>query len=121
MRKKRKGKPDEWAFNNLDMTKTKYKLGDLEFNTKSEITAYYKSMLNTYNKKTLLNRKDSTDIYWLLKEHPHVDIKMNQKITSIYVDTAMHNTRCFYLNYEDGTRDDFSYTQCIKNIKKHDR
>lgn len=116
--KKKRGKPDEWAFKNLNITKMKYKLGDLEFNTKSEITDYYKNILNSYEKKIPLNRKDSTDIYWLLKNHPSVEIKMEKPITSIYVDTAMHNTRCFYLTYNDGSKDDFSYTQCIKNIKK---
>lgn len=119
MRKKKRGKPDEWAFKNLNMTKAKYKLGDLEFNTKSDITDYYKSMLNTYEKKKPLNIEDATKIYWLLREHPSVDIKMEKPITSIYVDTAMHNTRCFYLTYSDGTKDDFSYTQCIKNINKN--
>ena len=96
----------------------KYKIGELEFNNKSEITSTYKSILHSYELKDKLNRDDSILVYHLLQNHPGRDIKMSKPITSIFVGAAQHGTRCFYLNYNDGTNDDFSYTQCIKNTKK---
>jgi len=100
-------------------TKLNYKLGMAEYATKSEVTAAYRAMLNSYNLGESLDRDDSSRLYYLLLEHPSAHIKMGKRITSIIVDTAMHGTRCFYLLYDDGTKDDFSYTQCISNMKKN--
>lgn len=110
----------EHAFKNLEqsMKKEKYKLGDKTFKTKTEVTEHYKGILQSYELQSVLNRDDSIDVYYLLLNHPGVDIKMAKPISSIYVDTAQYQTRCFYLNYNDGTKDDFSYTQCVKNLKQ---
>jgi hypothetical protein len=95
-----------------------YELGFKSFKTKSAVTEHYKSILNSYELKDIINREHSVEVYHLLRNHPGVEIKMSKPIISIFVGGTEHGTRCFYLNYNDGTKDDFSYTQCVKNLNK---
>jgi len=114
---------DSHAFNNLTeekMIKEKknYQLGLMEFKTKSEITQYFKTMLNSYELKDIVYSEDAQKLMELLQHHSDPAAKIGVGVRDIKVDSMEYGTRCFHIIRVDGSMIDFSYTQCINNLKK---
>jgi len=99
---------------------SKYTVGHLNFKSKTEITSYYKTMLNSYFLGETVSASDFNELFELLRFHHGYDIKVAKGIRNIKVDRMMYNTRCFHIIHDDGSCIDFSYIECIKGIKKND-
>jgi hypothetical protein len=101
--------------------KNKYQLGDLGFNTKAEIKSYYKSMLNSYTRGETPSAEHQYQIYNLLQWHSDFTGKVGAGVERFEVNLGPpyeFQTQCFWIIRKDGTREEFSYTHCIGNIKK---
>lgn len=98
----------------------KYTIEDLQFKTKTEITSYYKTMLNSYVPGDIVSASDFTDLCKLLKFHHGYEIKTAKGVQAIKVDWMQYGTRCFHIIHNDGSTIDFSYVECIKGVKKND-
>lgn len=85
--------------------------------TKKYLTERCREILHSYRNG---ERICDADLDWLInnvfKYHSSWDLK-NQPYEYFYIDGNMYGTRCFYIKYKDGTHDDISFVQSIRDKK----
>ena len=89
------------------------KLDTREFATKSDATAYFKSMLARYRPGDRVSEDDSKDLASLLTRHPEAAEKIGAGIHHFEVMSADYGTKCFWVVRLDETMERFSYPSCI--------
>jgi hypothetical protein len=95
------------------MKKT-YAINGEKFLTKSALTERIKGILHSYKAGEYLNSPDFYFMRDLLDQHPEAEQKIGVGVAKIFVDTAgMYSTKCFHVLRRDGTKTDFSYSECL--------
>ena len=74
---------------------------------------FYKAMLSSYEIGEWLEERAFEALLELLKMHPSADKKIGVGIKEFMVDSDGHGGKCFHLIRQDGTKEDFSYLQCL--------
>ncbi len=79
---------------------------------------FFKAMLNSYGIGEWLEERAFEALLELLKMHPNAKKKIGVGIKEFMVDHDGHGGKCFHLIRQDGTKEDFSYLQCIGKAPK---
>ncbi len=93
------------------------KVGDITYSTKGDATAFYRAMLNRYRPGDIVSAEDQQALIGLIQWHPDSKEKIGPGILEIGVMHADFNTQCFKLTRVDGSTEDFSYVECIRNAE----
>lgn len=88
-------------------------IGRLNFKYKKDVIAHFKNILNSYNFKESLNKKDFNDVFNLLEIHPNAKKKIGAGIVDIKVNETRYKTKCFNAIRVDSSCEIFSYIKCI--------
>lgn len=91
----------------------KVKTGTKEFRTKTQAREYFSSMLARYSRGEDVIGEDFDDLLSLLEKHPRSKEKIGSGIKRIFRDKTKHGASCFWIERNDGTKDDFSFNICI--------
>ena len=83
------------------------------FQKKGDAMSYFRTMLNRYKPGDRVNDADAADLAALLKHHTEYKDKVGSGIDHFRVMANLYNTQSFEIVRADGSRDDFSYKQCI--------
>lgn len=95
----------------------KYKISGIDFNSKNEIVELVREILYR-NVERKIPESDKEFVIDLMKATPnYFEKKRGSDIVDIEVGVGDYNTKCFYLIYNDGSRDDFSVYKAIGAIK----
>jgi uncharacterized protein YheU (UPF0270 family) len=83
-----------------------------KFLTKTALIDRIKGILRSYEAGEHLNSPDYYFMCDLLD--PEAEQKIGVGVSSIFVDKAgIYNTKCFHVLRQDGTKTDFSYSECL--------
>lgn len=93
-------------------------IGDKEFKYKKDALNYYKAILNSYEPPHTVNEKDFRDLVGLIEFRPDKEKKIGCGIESIQVIEVRYKTKCFELTRKDGSKEIFSYLNCINGKSK---
>ena len=93
-------------------------IGDKEFKYKKEALNYFKEILNSYEPTETVTEKDFKDLIGLIEIRPDKDEKIGCGIESIQVIEVRYKTKCFELIRKDGSKEVFSYRNCINGKSK---
>lgn len=93
-------------------------IGDKEFKYKKNALAYFKDILNSYEPTQIVNQRDFKDLLGLIENRPDKDEKIGCGIESIRVIEIRYKTKCFELIRTDGSKEVFSYLNCINGHSK---
>ena len=89
-------------------------LATQSFANQAEATAFFKTMLNTYEPKDRVSDDDALHLAALLERHTEYDQKVGCGVGHFTVMMTEHGTQCFRVIRKDGSGTDFSYLHCIK-------
>ncbi len=88
-----------------------YKLGDLGFNTKSEMKKYISQWLKLTYPSYVIDTDDEEWVMCLLSQHPSWS-KKSKDMKWIEIGYTFGNNH-FNIRYQDGSTDDISYLKCL--------
>ena len=97
-----------------------YTINGILFKTQKDLRAHLKAMYAFYKNGDSLSKKDFNFVYDLFKHHEEYKTRIAGGVKDIKLDFSLWKgvkTRCFYIIHDDGTLEDFSYENCIKNYK----
>ncbi len=93
-------------------------LASKHFPTKTSAKEFFKKMLNRYKDGEELNQEDHVLLYELFLRHPDASDKIGIGVKRFFRDQSLdHPTSCFHVEREDASSTDFSYPECISNVK----
>jgi len=100
-------------------------IGNNTFKFKKDALNYYKEILNSYDFEQEVSKVHFIDIISLLEygkyyEIDNVSIVEYYRINKIFIGKVQYNTKCFQIEYEDGTIDIMSYRLLISQPKIND-
>jgi len=100
-------------------------VGNNTFKFKKDALNYYKEILNSYDFEQEVSKKHFIDIINLLEygkyyEIENIDIVKYYDIKKIFIGQVQYNTKCFQIEYGDGTIDIMSYRLLINQPKIND-
>ena len=100
-------------------------VGNNTFKFKKDALNYYKEILNLYDFEQEVSKKHFIDIINLLEygkyyEIENIDIVKYYDIKKIFIGQVQYNTKCFQIEYGDGTIDIMSYRLLINQPKIND-
>jgi hypothetical protein len=96
-----------------------YTLANNQFKTKSAVKEFYSNILHSYNYGDELIPEDQITVGALFQHHAGLDIKLGgSEVDYFTVMSHMYGNKCFKVHKKDGTNIDFSYINCINNLKK---
>lgn len=95
--------------------------GILQFEKKGDAFDHFKSILNTYSPGDSVSAEHGKDLRLLITHHPNYQDKVRGGLRGFLVDDAPEEnfgarTQCFYIIHSDGSRQHFSYRECIKPL-----
>jgi len=93
-------------------------IGAVEFPSEKKAQEYFTAMLARYRDGETLNEEDTQFLRDALPRHPRASEKIRPGIKRFFRDRARHGTSCFYIEYVDGSTDDFSYKKCVTGREK---
>ena len=94
------------------------KIGDKEFKYKKDALNYFKEILNSYEPTDIVTETDFKDLVGLLEIRPDKDEKIGCGIEAIRVIEVRYKTKCFELIRKNGSKEVFSYRNCINGTSK---
>jgi hypothetical protein len=89
------------------------KIRNKEFKHKKDALCYFKDILNSYKPVQTVNENDFLDLVGLIENRPDKEKKIGCGIAKIQVIEVRYKTKCFELVRKDGSREVFSYRNCI--------
>lgn len=97
-----------------------YKINELEFKTKKDLTDYCRRLVER-NKYKKIEGDDFKFIHTLITTwHDNPDMKLcNLDHITVKHHKEMYNTLSIFIIKKDGTTDDVSWNNCVKNAKKN--
>ena len=85
------------------------------FSSQGDAIDYYRKIRDRYSRKQRLSPCDFNELMALLLLHEQYESKIEPGISHIIVDIDIQGrNNCFWLVYQDGSRDDFSWPHCVK-------
>jgi uncharacterized protein DUF3223 len=91
-------------------------IGAVEFPSEKKAQEYFTAMLARYRDGETLNEEDTQFLRDALPRHPRE--KIGPGIERFFRDRAKHGTSCFYIEYVNGSIDDFSFKKCVTGREK---
>jgi catechol 2,3-dioxygenase-like lactoylglutathione lyase family enzyme len=88
-------------------------IGELSFKTKKAAKAFFKDMLGRHNDYETVNDNDTAHLYNLIERHPEALDKIGRGIVRFFKAPTDQGTSCFWLEREDTSTRDFSYSTCV--------
>jgi len=88
-------------------------IGHLQFTSKKEATAYFRSILQSAAFEVELSGSDFADVESLLSCHPDAAEKIGVGIAALYVGPDPYGGRCFHLRRVDESTEHFSFPRCL--------
>jgi hypothetical protein len=98
----------------------KYRFGEFEFTSVDAARRFFGKIRNdTRLGETIENPVRISAISELLEGHVEYEAKVGSGVKRFYVDTAPDhsNSRCFWIEREDGVKTDFGFQACINKKK----
>jgi hypothetical protein len=95
------------------MAKEPITIGPLTFNTQTAAREYIQEVLHRHTLKVPIEGLDHTFVFDLLNLHPGAKEKIGVGVKHFTVEKATGGTVCFYITRIDGSRDNFSFKNCI--------
>lgn len=95
----------------------KYRVGDLRFVRKEDVDLYTIDLRNRYKPNLRVVGADVDFLKALLTSHPESSQKFSKPIEGFSVGTNRHGTWSIFIEYQDGSRDDFSFKKCITGLR----
>lgn len=92
-----------------------YTINGKKFPTQKDLIKSIQSILHGYPLGNYLNKNDFEFIMDLLSHHSEAREKIGCGVEAITTGKNQHGTTSFYIKRKDGSGDDFSYLDCIKN------
>ena len=115
--KSRYGKRIHFAIDGITVHKNGIYLGPQKFKSLKELKSVFGKLLKNGKVGEEIENPEATFLKELLKFHEKSDSKLKD---FDHFEVGMHpehqNTRCFLVVKTDGTKDDFSFNKCIKQI-----
>lgn len=94
----------------------KYQVAGHSFARKEDIDAFVVNLRDKYPKHAKITGVDAAFLTELLSCHPDAHQKLGRSISHFTVGFNRFGTRCFFIIYEDGSKDDFSFKDCIRQV-----
>ncbi|MCB0482201.1 MAG: DCL family protein [Flavobacteriales bacterium] len=94
------------------------KIGHKDFKYKKDALNYYKEILNSYKPSEIVTESDLKDLVELIEIRPDKNEKIGCGIETIQVIEVRYKTKCFELIRKDGSKEVFSYRNCINGKSK---
>jgi uncharacterized protein (DUF3820 family) len=92
----------------------KYRINNIDFNTKDEITKHCRVIING-SVDQILSEGDHEFIMAVLRYHPKFKKKVSG-MSHLYVDKNMNNDSAIFIMKQNGRFDDISITKCISCV-----
>jgi hypothetical protein len=91
------------------------------FRTQGEATKFFGHILDQYKLGERVREEHEPDLRAILKRHTEYQEKLGSGIAYFFVDRPKRPTlgdKCFWVCHTDGTKDDFSFQNCVTQIKR---
>ncbi len=95
----------------------KYRIGELHFPRKEDVDRYTINLRDRYKPNLRVVGTDIGFLNALLTSHPDASQKSSKPIAGFSVGSNRHGTWSIFIEYQDGSRDDFSFKKCITGLR----
>ena len=93
------------------------RIGDHFFPKKGDLIEFIRALVDRYQVGEFLNEEDTKFCLSLFESHTDYPRKLAPGVARIQLLIQKEGTRGFQIHKTDGTSDDISWTDCVKNRK----
>lgn len=89
-------------------------IGRQSFETRSAADRFVEDLLYGLPLKVAIPEPHHSFLRALISKHPHAEEKIGEGIDHFTVEQSVRGGRCFCVNRVDGTKTDFSFSECVR-------
>jgi hypothetical protein len=104
-----------WKIEEWPLAKKRTTIGAFNFDSVKETIAHIHAIIQRTANERPLQGDDAAFVSALFAQHPEYPERTKNRVIMHYtVSTSIGGSRCFYVRYDSGRLENFSYEKCLK-------